>query len=85
MVHFKGLTEKILYPWFFYPFPELGPLVVLIYLMSPTISAPSEERIAESSTSYLLANIHNVTDINNFGAIDQPSAIQNGNLRSVWL
>jgi hypothetical protein len=36
---FEGLAWQVLYPWFFYPVPEVLPALVVLYLMWPKAGA----------------------------------------------
>ena len=40
---FDGFAEAFLYPWFFYPVPEVLPALVVLYLMWPKAGPQADE------------------------------------------
>eukprot|EP00511_Aplanochytrium_stocchinoi_P004850 CAMPEP_0204834694 /NCGR_PEP_ID=MMETSP1346-20131115/20462_1 /ASSEMBLY_ACC=CAM_ASM_000771 /TAXON_ID=215587 /ORGANISM="Aplanochytrium stocchinoi, Strain GSBS06" /LENGTH=355 /DNA_ID=CAMNT_0051968153 /DNA_START=106 /DNA_END=1173 /DNA_ORIENTATION=+ len=80
---FSGLLQKVLYPWFFYPVPEIVPALILLLFTSPIRTTSSSESYAPVSSSTYLLNGEEHRVSQGFGSLETTN--DNTVRQSLWL
>lgn len=94
-----GTSEKIFYPWFFYPIPEIIPGVLLVSFMSPRVRGENYDHRYEQENSFIFQHIEDFQDDDTdtqysgrsarFGSFDTTSSRlesrDNSLDRSIWM
>ena len=56
--NFTGVAQTVLYPWFFYPVPELVPSLLMVWYMWPGKKPPAGDEVRPATAAAAVANGH---------------------------